>query len=60
MLSCLQIQNFTLIDRLELTFGSGLNVLPGETGAGKSIILDAIDIVLGGKVNHRVIRQGSQ
>ena len=60
MLSCLQIENFTLIDRLELTFGSGLNVLTGETGAGKSIILDAIDIVLGGKVNHRVIRQGSQ
>ncbi|MFN7566571.1 MAG: AAA family ATPase, partial [Microcystis sp.] len=46
MLSCLQIENFTLIDRLELTFGSGLNVLTGETGAGKSIILDAIDIVL--------------
>ncbi|MDB9423408.1 DNA repair protein RecN [Microcystis aeruginosa CS-564/01] len=60
MLSCLRIENFTLIDRLELTFGSGLNVLTGETGAGKSIILDAIDIVLGGKVNHRVIRQGSQ
>ncbi len=60
MLSCLQIENFTLIDRLELTFGNGLNVLTGETGAGKSIILDAIDIVLGGKVNHRVIRQGSQ
>jgi DNA repair protein RecN (Recombination protein N) len=60
MLSCLQIQNFTLIDRLELTFGSGLNVLTGETGAGKSIILDAIDIVLGGKVNHRVIRQGTK
>jgi DNA repair protein RecN (Recombination protein N) len=53
MLSCLQIENFTLIDRLELTFGNGLNVLTGETGAGKSIILDAIDIVLGGKVNHR-------
>jgi DNA repair protein RecN (Recombination protein N) len=60
MLSCLQIKNFTLIDRLELTFGKGLNVLTGETGAGKSIILDAIDIVLGGKVNHRVIRQGTQ
>jgi DNA repair protein RecN (Recombination protein N) len=59
MLSSLQITNFTLIDRLELTFGSGLNVLTGETGAGKSIILDAIDILLGGKVNHRVIRQGT-
>jgi DNA repair protein RecN (Recombination protein N) len=60
MLSCLRIQNFALIDRLELTFSSGLNVLTGETGAGKSIILDAIDIVLGGKIHGRVIRQGSQ
>ena len=60
MLSCLRIQNFALIDRLELTFAEGLNVLTGETGAGKSIILDAIDIVLGGKIHGRVIRQGSQ
>jgi DNA repair protein RecN (Recombination protein N) len=60
MLSCLRIQNFALIDRLELTFAQGLNVLTGETGAGKSIILDAIDIVLGGKIHGRVIRQGSQ
>lgn len=60
MLSSLRIQNFALIDRLELTFAQGLNVLTGETGAGKSIILDAIDIVLGGKIHGRVIRQGSQ
>lgn len=60
MLSFLRIHNFALIDRLELTFGNGLNVLTGETGAGKSIILDAIDIVLGGKIHGRVIRQGSQ
>lgn len=60
MLSCLRIQNFALIDRLELTFAQGLNVLTGETGAGKSIILDAIDIVLGGKFHSRVIRQGSK
>ncbi len=60
MLSCLRIQNFALIDRLELTFSQGLNVLTGETGAGKSIILDAIDLVLGGKIHGRAIRQGSQ
>ncbi|WP_013323638.1 DNA repair protein RecN [Gloeothece verrucosa] len=60
MLSVLRIQNFTLIDQLELEFGPKLNVLTGETGAGKSIILDAIDIVLGGKVNNRLIRQGTQ
>ncbi|MGL5035779.1 MAG: AAA family ATPase, partial [Microcystaceae cyanobacterium] len=60
MLSSLKIHDFALIDQLELTFGPGLNVLTGETGAGKSIILDAIDILLGGKINGRVIRQGSQ
>jgi DNA repair protein RecN (Recombination protein N) len=60
MLSLLQIKNFALIDHLELTLNGGLNVLTGETGAGKSIILDAIDIVLGGKVNPRFVRQGTQ
>jgi DNA repair protein RecN (Recombination protein N) len=60
MLSSLRIKNFALIDRLEIEFGPGLNVLTGETGAGKSIVLDAIDLVLGGKANSRAIRQGSQ
>lgn len=59
MLSHLRIKNFALIDQLELDLGWGLNVLTGETGAGKSIILDAIDMVLGGKINSRVIRQGA-
>ncbi len=59
MLSLLRIENFALIDELEIEFGAGLNVLTGETGAGKSIILDAIDAVLGGKVSSRVIRTGS-
>jgi len=60
MLSLLRIKNFALIDYLELTLYAGLNVLTGETGAGKSIVLDAIDIVLGGKVHNRLIRQGTQ
>ncbi|MEM9923606.1 MAG: DNA repair protein RecN, partial [Cyanobacteria bacterium P01_D01_bin.50] len=60
MLLSLYIENFALIDKLELEFGAGLNVLTGETGAGKSIILDAIDAVLGGKVSSRVIRTGSK
>lgn len=60
MLDSLSIQNFALIDYLELDFSAGLNVLTGETGAGKSIVLDAIDVVLGGKVNQRLIRQGEQ
>lgn len=59
VLLSLQIENFALIDQLELEFGSGLNVLTGETGAGKSIILDAIDAALGGKVTSRVIRTGT-
>ena len=60
MLLSLHIQNFTLIDELELEFGAGLNVLTGETGAGKSIILDAIDLVLGGKATARMIRTGME
>ena len=60
MISTLRITNFALIDHLELSFHGGLNVLTGETGAGKSIILDAIDLVLGGKAQGRVIRQGAE
>ena len=59
MLLYLRIENFALVDHLELDFSAGLNVLTGETGAGKSIILDAIDAVLGGKVSSRVIRTGT-
>jgi DNA repair protein RecN (Recombination protein N) len=59
MLISLRIENFALIDQLELEFGAGLNVLTGETGAGKSIILDAIDAALGGKVSSRAIRTGA-
>lgn len=58
MLLSLRIENFALIDRLDLDFGTGLHVLTGETGAGKSIILDAIDAALGGKVSGRAIRTG--
>jgi DNA repair protein RecN (Recombination protein N) len=60
MLHTLRIENFALIDRLELEFAIGLNVLTGETGAGKSIILDGIDTVLGGKVTSRAIRTGAK
>lgn len=60
MLHSLRIENFALIDRLELEFAAGLNVLTGETGAGKSIILDGIDTVLGGKVTSRAIRTGAK
>ncbi|AFY68552.1 DNA replication and repair protein RecN [Thalassoporum mexicanum PCC 7367] len=58
MLVSLKIQNFALIDSLELELYAGLNILTGETGAGKSIILDAIDAALGGKVSGRLLRAG--
>lgn len=60
MLVALKIENFALIDRLALDFQAGLNVLTGETGAGKSILLDALDVVLGGRVSQRMIRSGEK
>ena len=60
MLLSLRIENFALIDHLELEFGQGLNVLTGETGAGKSIILDAVDVALAGKMSGKVIRTGTE
>jgi len=60
MLLSLRIENFALIDHLDLTFGAGLHVLTGETGAGKSIILDAIDAALGGRVTGRAVRTGEE
>ncbi|MGB3517588.1 MAG: DNA repair protein RecN [Elainellaceae cyanobacterium] len=60
MLTSLQVENFALVDSLALDFAAGLNVLTGETGAGKSIILDALDAALGGKMTSRVIRSGSE
>jgi DNA repair protein RecN (Recombination protein N) len=59
MLLSLRISNFALIDELTIDFDRGLNVLTGETGAGKSIILDAIDALLGGTVHRRMVRTGS-
>lgn len=60
MLQTLRIQNFALVAELEVTFQRGLNVLTGETGAGKSILLDAIDALLGGKLSARQLRSGTE
>ena len=63
MLTGLQLQNIALIDQLELEFGSGFTVLTGETGAGKSILLDALDAVVGGAqgaAGQRLLRDGSE
>ncbi|MEB3160197.1 MAG: DNA repair protein RecN, partial [Synechocystis sp.] len=59
MLLSLRIENFALIDCLEIDFEPGLTVLTGETGAGKSILLDAIALLLGDKAGGRVLRQGA-
>ncbi len=58
MLSYLKINNVALIDSLTIDFSEGFNVLTGETGAGKSIIVDSLNFVLGGKVNKNLIRAG--
>lgn len=60
MLTELRIENFAIIDRLELSLGSGLLTFTGETGAGKSIILDAIMAVVGGKTDPTAIRAGAE
>jgi DNA repair protein RecN (Recombination protein N) len=59
MLATLRVRNFVLIDQLELELGPGLNVLTGETGAGKSILVDAISLLLGGRASPDVIRHGA-
>ncbi len=56
MLSELRIENFAIIDRLNLDFGPGLIIFTGETGAGKSIIMDALEMLLGGRAEATVIR----
>ena len=58
MLVVLNIKNFALIQELSVEFGAGFNILSGETGAGKSILIDTIDYVLGGKFSKDLIRYG--
>jgi DNA repair protein RecN (Recombination protein N) len=60
MLSHLQIHDFALIESVELELRSGLTVLTGETGAGKSIIVEALELIAGGRAGPEVIRQGAQ
>ena len=58
MLTSLVIKNIVLIDYLDLKFSNGLCVLSGETGAGKSVFLDAIGLALGGRADSKLIRHG--
>jgi len=58
MLTTLSIRDVVLIARLDLSFGPGLSVLTGETGAGKSILLDALGLALGMRADARLVRHG--
>ena len=58
MLQALKIQNLAVIDAAELQFKEGLNIISGETGAGKSILLQAISLILGGRASSELVRSG--
>ena len=60
MLTRLFIENIALIERLELEFQPGFNVFTGETGAGKSIIIDSVNLVLGERADRDMIKSGSE
>ncbi|RJX18683.1 MAG: DNA repair protein RecN [Desulforudis sp.] len=60
MLQRLLVKNFTLIDDLAIEFSTGLNVLSGETGAGKSLIIDALQVVLGRRASAELVRTGCE
>ncbi len=59
MLTSLQIENIAVIEKAEITFDKGLNILTGETGAGKSIIIDSINAVLGERTTRELVRTGA-
>ncbi|MBU1272026.1 MAG: AAA family ATPase, partial [Alphaproteobacteria bacterium] len=60
MLTALSIRDVVLVDALDLDVDSGLTVLTGETGAGKSIILDALGLALGGRGDAGLVRKGAK
>ncbi len=60
MLKTLYIRDYALIEELEVEFDSGLNILTGETGAGKSIIVGALKMILGERASTEVVRTGAK
>ena len=59
MLNSLHIENIAVIERADIDFGAGFNVLTGETGAGKSMVIDSINAVLGGRTSRDIVRRGA-
>ena len=60
MLHELQIDNFAVVDRLKVNFRKGLNLLTGETGSGKSIVVGALSLLMGGRGGADVVREGAE
>ncbi|MBV9670599.1 MAG: DNA repair protein RecN, partial [Acidobacteriales bacterium] len=60
MLTHLRVENYAVIDQLDVEFGAGLNLLTGETGAGKSILIDALSLLLGEKASSDMVRHGME
>jgi len=60
VLTHLQLRDLVLVDQAELEFGAGLTALTGETGAGKSIVVDALLLISGGRAAGDVVRQGAE
>ena len=58
MLVELTVENYAVVDRLRVRFHAGLNLLTGETGSGKSIVVDALGLLLGGRASAEMIRSG--
>ncbi|MDH3616930.1 MAG: AAA family ATPase, partial [Gammaproteobacteria bacterium] len=60
MLMNLQVRDFAIIDRIDIEFEAGMSVLTGETGAGKSILVDALGLVLGERGSAQLVRNGAK
>ena len=60
MLSHLQVKNLAVVESVEVAFGEGLNIITGETGAGKSVLMGALTLVLGGRGDRSAVREGAK
>ena len=60
MLKSLSVSNLAVVERAEVELAPGLNVLTGETGAGKSVLMGALELVLGGRADSSVVRDGAK